>query len=139
MNIRRTQDRDCSIGNNSSTQAEGKHDFTVHRTKTPKLGIHMKTRTTRNGGKRNNNALPAAVQQHQKLQLLSVPKLVQIQSSACSDNGGHLSTRGQTCSARSSESGSREGIETVSMLDSAPHRGEMDNAFLSSPKLTMDF
>ncbi len=35
--------REASCGGNSSSHAEGKHDFFVNKTKTPRLGIHMKS------------------------------------------------------------------------------------------------
>ena len=38
--------RESSCNGNSGTHAEGKHAITVNRTKTPKLGIHMKTATS---------------------------------------------------------------------------------------------
>ena len=82
-------DREESVGGDSSTQAEGKHDFTVHMSKTPRLGIHMKTsaRLIRNNAapKLSNNVLPTTPAQKQ-LQLLSVPKLHQIQSSGSDHN-----------------------------------------------------
>ena len=34
---------ECSSGRSSQQHAEGKHEILVNRTKTPKLGIHMKT------------------------------------------------------------------------------------------------
>ena len=61
------RDRDASIGNNSSTQAEGKHDFTVNRTKTPKLGIHMKALTNKSGIASKRLIMPNQWQEKSKL------------------------------------------------------------------------
>ena len=62
------RDRDASIGGNSSTQAEGKHDFTVRMTKTPKIGIHMKAMTNKSGVASKRLLKPTSSQEKQTLQ-----------------------------------------------------------------------
>ena len=121
------RDREVSCGGTSRTYAEGKHDFTVNQSKAPKLGVHMQG----NFSSRKPIVL-GAVKRCQRLDtlqiqepllvehLLSVPQKKRVQkasnnSSSDVSQQAILSTREQTCSARSSESGS--GVRMNSQME----------------------
>jgi len=104
------RDREVSCGGTSRTYAEGKHDFTVNQSKAPKLGVHMQGGNFSSRKLITGRAVPQMLEPLLVKHLLSVPQKkrvpkVSISSSSDLSQQAILSTRGQTCSARSSESG----------------------------------
>lgn len=90
-------DRDLSSGANSSSHAENKHVITVNRTKTPKIGIHMKNF---NNCMRRKVVVTSPQQNVQQGKHLVLPHQKDVEMNGSSSQA-QLSTRGQTCSAHS--------------------------------------
>lgn len=113
---------DSSSGCNSSSHAENKHEILVNRTKTPKLGIHLKS-TLRECGTKKTNPAPQFRNQISSSNHLSVPGKASLKNlmggTSSMTVSTQLSTRDVTNSANSARSSQSGSVHRLNSQDSA--------------------